>query len=121
MSQPEALQASVSLLEALEAWMGCLSRLSLGCVSLGDSRGGQGALGEQLHLVAEALQPHHLVRAGGGGRRDALDIPTPSSLGSFTRNGPYTPHRRGGPLGMWDIPGPLRRWHHSPDLRYQPN
>lgn len=31
-------------------------------MSAGDSRG-QGALGKQLHLLVDALQPHHMVRA----------------------------------------------------------
>lgn len=34
-------------------------------VSTGDSGGGQRALGEQLHLLADSLQPHHMVRAQG--------------------------------------------------------
>lgn len=34
-------------------------------VSTGDSGGGQRALGEQLHLLSDSLQPHHMVRAQG--------------------------------------------------------
>lgn len=36
-------------------------------MSAGDSRGGQGALGKQLHtFLVDALQPHHMVRARSG-------------------------------------------------------
>lgn len=102
--------------------MGHLSRVSHGLVSLGDGRGGQGALGEQLHLVIEALQPHRLVRAGIGGEGgSALDSPTPSSLGSSKRYDPHTPHRQGNELGIWGIPGSLKWLHHSPELRYKPS
>lgn len=65
LSGPEALGASVSpLVHWKQGWAAHPG--SCGSVSPGDSRGGQGALGEQLHLVTEALQPHCLVRAGAG-------------------------------------------------------
>jgi hypothetical protein len=58
----------------VELALGCLSLTfqhgKLGaeahcCVSPGQPRGGQGALGKQLRLLSDALQPHRLVRTSG--------------------------------------------------------
>ncbi|XP_029071822.1 protein strawberry notch homolog 2 isoform X3 [Monodon monoceros] len=51
-------------------------------VSPGDSGGGQRALGEQLHLLADSLQPHHMepalpAGAGGQGLRAGPEAATP--------------------------------------------
>eukprot|EP00070_Physeter_catodon_P033763 XP_028340657.1 protein strawberry notch homolog 2 isoform X1 [Physeter catodon] len=64
----------------------------------GDSGGGQRALGEQLHLLADALQPHHVepalpAGAGGQGLRAGPEAATPlhAVRGAAASVGP---HRR---------------------------
>lgn len=112
LSWPEALGAAVSpLVHRKRGWAAHPG--SSGRVSPGDGRGGQGALGDQLHLVPEALQPHCLVRAEAGWgwvpeSQPHLAYPSPpphgqscpSLLGTSLRDGTHAPHRGGVPWGI---------------------